>query len=98
MGRMDEDPIGVFADGSQLLVSTQKSEDGTFTFGLYLANLGNGDRWKLEVVSGHFESATCLEAQQSTYRQAQCLYPDMANEMKKPPYLIWAGPLSDNPT
>ena len=95
MSRMNVDPIGVFPDGTQLLVSTQHSGEGRFTCELYVASLGREDRLDLQVVSGHFESSTCLVAQESAYRRAQSLYPDTADEMKNPPYLFWAGPQSD---
>ena len=95
MGRMNADPIWVFPDGSQLLVSTQHSGEGRFTCELYVASLGREDRLDLQVVSGHFESSTCLEAQESAYRRARSLYPGTADGMKNPPYLIWAGPPSD---
>ena len=94
MGRLNIDPIWVFPDGSQLLISTQHSGEGRFTCGLYVGSLGPEDRLDLRVLTGYFESSTCLEAQESAYRRAQSLYPDTAEGMKKPPYLIWAGPQS----
>ena len=94
MGRLNIDPIWVFADGSQLLISTQHSGEGRFTCGLYVGSQGPEDRLDFREVTGYFESSTCLEAQESAYRRAQSLYPDTAEGMKKPPYLIWAGPQS----
>ena len=94
MGRLNVDPLWVFPDGSQLLISTQHSGDGRFTCGLYVGRLGPEDQLDLRVLTGYFESSTCLEAQESAYRQAQNLYPSTADDMKKPPYLIWAGPRS----
>ena len=98
MGRLNIDPIWVFADGKQLLISTQHSGDGRFTCGLYVARLGPDDRLDLRVLTGHFESSTCLEAQESAYRGARSMYPETADGMKKPPYLIWAGPQSARST
>ena len=96
MGRLNIDPLWVFPDGSQLLISTQHSGDGRFTCGLFMARLGSEDRLDLRVLTGYFESSTCIEAQESAYRQAQYLYPGTGGGMKKPPYLIWAGPHSFN--
>ena len=92
---MNEDPIWVFPDGSQLLVSTQNSGEGRFTCGLYMASQGRQNRLDLRIVSGPFESSSCLEAQEYAFLRAQSLYPDTANGMKTPPYLIWAGPHPD---
>ena len=94
MGRLNLDPLWVFPDGSQLLISTQPSGDGRFSCGLYVARIGPEDRLDLRVLTGDFESSSCLEAQESAYRRARSLYPDTAEVMKKPPYLIWAGPRS----
>ena len=94
MGRLNIDPLWAFPDGSQLLISTQNSYDGRFTCELYMARLGSEDRLDVRVLTGYFESSTCLEAQESAYRGACRLYPDSAVRMKKPPYLIWAGPPS----
>lgn len=92
MSRLNLDPVWVFPDGAQLLVSTQPSDDGRFTCGLYVARLGPEDRLDFRALPGDLESSTCLEAQESAYRRAQTLYPGMADWMKKPPYLIWKGP------
>ena len=95
MGRLNVDPIWVFPDGSQLVISTRHSGEGRFTCALYVAILGREDRLDLQLVTAHFESSTCLEAQESAYHRARSLYPDRADGIKKPPYLIWAGPRSD---
>lgn len=93
MGRLNADPIVVFPDGGQLLVSTTYSGQGQFTCELYMmANVGQMDRMDLRVVSSLPEAPTCRLAQASAYTQARHLYPGMANGMKEPPYLIWPGP------
>ena len=86
------DPITTFTDGSQLLVSTQQSDEGRFVCDLYTARRGHDSGYMFQVVSNHMEASTCLEAQEIAYSYAQHLYPGTAPGMKKPPYLIWKGP------
>ena len=95
MGKMNADPLTTFSDGSQLLVSTQYSRQGHFTCELYVSSPGvdvegNVD---LRVISNHCDGSTCLQAQEIAYSYAQRLYPGTADGMKKPPYLIWQGPM-----
>jgi len=92
LSTLNADPIATFSDGSQLLVSTQHSKEGSFACELYMASTGHKGRVDLQVVSNHMEASTCLEAQESAYGYAQRLYPGNADGMKKPPYLIWPGP------
>ncbi|MEK6526544.1 MAG: hypothetical protein AABZ22_06705 [Nitrospirota bacterium] len=93
MGKLNVDPLATFPDGSQLLVSTQYSREGSFTCELYVSSPGEEGSIGLRVVSNHCEASTCLEAQEIAYSQAQRLYPGTADGMKKPPYLIWQGPI-----
>jgi hypothetical protein len=92
MGRLNMDPLATLPDGSQLLVSTQSSREGRFTCELYVSSSGEDGSVGLRVVSNYFEAATCLQAQEIAYIQAQRLYPGTADRMKKPPYLVWQGP------
>jgi len=92
MGRLNADPIVVFPDGGQLLVSTTYCGEGQFTCELYMADAGLKERMDLRVVSSLPEAPTCRQAQASAYTQARHLYPGMAEGMKEPPYLIWQGP------
>lgn len=92
MGRLNIDPLVIFSDGSQLLVSTIYCGEGSFVCGLYMACVGLEDRIDLQVVSNLPEASTCLLAQESAYVHATRLYPGTADGMKKPPYLIWQGP------
>ena len=96
MGRLNVDPIATFPDGSQLLVSTHYSREGCFTCGLYVALSGDEGRLDLRAISNQHEAATCLEAQEIAYHYAQRLYPGTAVGMKKPPYLLWQGPVSNS--
>ena len=93
MAKLNVEPLATFGDGSQLLVSTQPSGEGRFSCGLYLASPGREGHVDLRVVSNQFEAATCLEAQTIAYSYAQRMYPDRAGLMKKPPYLLWRGPV-----
>lgn len=45
------------------------------------------------VVFDGFEVVTCLEAQTGAYNYAMRVYSAFADQMKKPPYLIWRGPM-----
>ena len=94
MGRMNVDPLMIFADGSHLLVSTQFSQDGTFTCELFVAQPDDAERLAVRAVSNQCVGGTCLSAQEGAYRSATRLYPDAALAIKKPPYLIWHGPTS----
>lgn len=93
MGRSNLDPILTFPDGSHLLVSTAYSQEGNFSCALYLATIAADDRGAFRVISSHLEGSTCLIAQDDAYKRAQGLYPHSAETMKKPPYLIWSGPI-----
>jgi hypothetical protein len=46
------------------------------------------------VCAYHFEAPTCFLAQEQAYIYAMRVYPQAGNDMKKPPYLIWSGPLN----
>ena len=93
MGKMNADPLATLPDGSQLLVSTQYSREVGFTCELYVSSPGEEGSVDLRVISNHCEASTCLEAQGIAYGYAQRLYPGTADGMKKPPYLIWQGPV-----
>lgn len=82
----------IFADGSQLLVSTQFMGEGGFSCELYLCTPSEQDKLGLQAVSPHLEAPTCREAHENIFRHARRLYPDRAVEIKGPPYLIWPGP------
>lgn len=94
MGRMNVDPIITFADGAQLLVSTQYVGEGRFTCELYLSNPNptGKDGRDLRVVSDRLEAPTCRQAQDIACCQARRLYPNNAPTIKDPPYLVWPGP------
>jgi len=92
MGKMNVEPITTFADGSQLLVSSQYSGSGSFTCALYLSVPCAKDKLDLRAVSDHLEAATCREAQDIAFHYARRQYPEQAREMKAPPYLVWTGP------
>jgi hypothetical protein len=93
MTKLNVDPIATFPDGSHLLVSTQHSREGIFICELYVANGGIEERLDLRAVSNRLDAPTCLEAQEIAYNHAMRLYPGNADEMKKPPYLVWRGPV-----
>jgi hypothetical protein len=92
MARLNVEPMVTFADGSQLLVSTQYSRDGSFSCELFLSVPCTTEKLDLRAVSAHLEAPTCREAQEFAFRQAKRQYPENAVGMKEPPYLIWHGP------
>jgi hypothetical protein len=95
MGRLNVDPLFTFADGSQLVISTQCSNEGSFSCTLYTVLISPHDRTVYQIVSSHVQAETCLSAQGYAYEHAVHLYPRTADKMKKPPYLIWHGPTHD---
>ena len=86
------DPLLTFPDGSQLVVRTQKSDDGSFTCELFLARFKWDDQLDLASISGEFKGTSSWMAQGCAYRTAQRIYPQMTDQIKKPPYLIWYKP------
>ncbi len=92
MGKMNVEPLITFSDGSQLLVSTHYSGEGSFTCELYLSVQRDKGKLDLRIVSDHLEAPTCREAQDIAFRYARRQYPEKVNGMKEPPYLIWPGP------
>jgi hypothetical protein len=92
MTKMNVEPMTTFADGSQLLLSTQYSGEASFTCELYIFTPSAAGTVDLQVVSNHLEATTCRQVQEIAYSYAMRLYPSTAIAMKKPPYLIWPGP------
>lgn len=95
MGRLNIDPLFTFPDGSHLVISTQCSKEGRFSCALYTVLISGDDRTLYQIVSSHLEAQTCLSAQSYAYEHAIQLYPRTADQMKKPPYLVWHGPKHD---
>lgn len=93
MGRTNLDLLMTFPDGSHLVISTQRSRDGEFSCALYTAKIGEDDRADFQVISNHLSAPTCQSAQAHAYDYAVRNFP-RAEALKKPPYLIWAGPPS----
>jgi hypothetical protein len=89
---LNMEPLTTFSDGSQLVLSTQYAGEASFRCDLYISishvNLNN-----LQPVPAYIEGTTCLQAQERAYRYAMNLFPECASKMKKPPYLVWRGPM-----
>ncbi len=92
MSRMNLDPLMTFPDGSLLVISTQCSKEGDFSCALYSAIVEKDDRAAFRSISNHLSASTCMTAQEEAYGYALRLYPRSVETLKKPPYLIWAGP------
>jgi hypothetical protein len=92
MAYMNMDPLFTFQDGSYLVISTQCSKEGTFSCALYTVLASAGDRRSYQMVSTHLQAETCMSAQAYAYEHAVHLYPRSADQIRKPPYLIWHGP------
>ncbi|HXV67830.1 MAG TPA: hypothetical protein VD738_02815 [Nitrospira sp.] len=94
MGRLNVEPLMTFPDGSYLVISTECSKEGEFSCALYSV-VETNDQAAFQVISNHLlPAATCVSAQEYAYSCALRLYPRAAEDMKKPPYLIWHGPQS----
>lgn len=92
MARINLDPLLTFSDGSQLVVSTQHSGEGTFECELFVVRTKYNNEWEIDSVSAHMSGISSMEAQDFAFRSAQRLYPSLTEGIKKPPYLIWHGP------
>ena len=97
MSRINLDPLITFSDGSHLVISTQCSKEGDFSCALFTAIIAADDGANFNMISNHLEASTCLGAQEHAYSYALRHYPQAAELMKKPPYLIWRGPPSLTP-
>lgn len=95
MTRINVDPIMTLPDGSDLVISTQCLKDGVFTCALYSVRAGEDERAHIRIMSDHLSAATCLAAQEYAYHYALRIYPGAISVMKRPPYLIWRGPITD---
>ena len=93
MSRPNLNPLMTFPDGSHLVVSTQCSREGDFSCAPYTAIVSADDDTAFQLVSQHISASTCLGAQEHAYDYAIRQFPRAAEAMKKPPYLIWRGPL-----
>ena len=94
MSKMNVEPLTTLLDGSQLVVSTQHLGEGRFKCQLYVSMPCHQDNIDMRAVqASELEASTCREAQNSAYSHAMRLYPEIASGMKKPPYLIWQGPI-----
>ena len=91
---MVPESLVVLAHGLRLVVSTQREEDQAFRCGVFEANARKEETQAYRIISDGFEAVTCLEAQTGAYDYAQRIYPDFADQMKKPPYLMWRGPVT----
>lgn len=94
MANLNVEPMVTFADGTVLVLSTQYVGDSNFRCELYHASpvTREGTTDFRIVTRYHIEAASCLAAQDKAYVQALDLYRHVAEDIKKPPYLIWHGP------
>ena len=88
MSRINLDPLMIFSDGSQLVISTQCSKEGDFSCTPYNAIVAPDDSAAFRLISDHLPASTCLSAQEYAYGHALRLFPNTTETMKKPPYLI----------
>jgi hypothetical protein len=96
MSALNLDPLLTFTDGSHLVVSTRWVKEGDFLCALFHVKASATDGTSFQIVSNYLSGTACLNAQNDAYSRALRLYPEAGAEMKKPPYLIWPGPLSMN--
>jgi hypothetical protein len=88
------DPLMTFPDGSHLVVSTRCMKEGDFLCALYHMKTTASDGASFQMISSSLSGTTCLDAQNDAYSRAIRMYPEAGVDMRKPPYLIWPGPLS----
>lgn len=94
MSRLNLERVMTFSDGSYLAISTECSREGEFTCSVYSV-AETDDHLAFRSLSRHaLFSSSCFTAQEQAYHYAVRLYPDVAQTIKKPPYLIWHGPRS----
>ncbi len=89
---MDVDTLLCVASELGLVITTQRQGDHAFRCHILEIDLGQKEQDSFRLIADGFEAGTCLEAQTHAYHYAQRLYPARADQMKKPPYLIWGGP------
>ena len=80
-------PSAAWAQASPL--DLQTDGDLVAQFG----HVGEDDHADFQVISNHLSAPTCQSAQAHAYDYAIRHFP-RAEALKKPPYLIWAGPSS----
>ena len=85
MSRLNLDPLMTFRDGSHLVISAQQSAGGEFSCLWYSTMMENDDRITFKVLSHHFDTSTCLSAQQFAYDDAFRFYPSAATVLKNHP-------------
>ena len=90
---MAPESLVVLPHGLRLVVSTLREEDQAFRCSVFEANVREEEMLSYRVISDGFEAVTCLEAQTGAYNYAMRVYAAFADQMKKPPYLIWRGPM-----
>ena len=89
---MNRDTVVVLTPVSGLFVSTQRDGNHAFRCAIIEGTFPEGDYLNCRIVSEGFEGETCLAAQTDAYDYAKRVYPTFADQMKRPPYLIWSGP------
>jgi len=89
---MNLETVVLLADGLRLVVSTQREGDSAFRCSVFEVNALEDEPLAYRDISDRFEALTCLEAQTDAYNYVKRVYPAFADQMKKPPYLIWSGP------
>jgi hypothetical protein len=89
---MNRDTVVELSQGARLFVSTQREGEHGFRCAIIESHSPDGEIVNCRIISDGFEGVTCLQAQTDAYQYARRLYPNFAEQMKNPPYLIWNGP------
>lgn len=90
---MNLETMVALSHGVSLVVSTHREGENAFHCRVIEVNTSEKESLAYRVVSDGFEAMTCMEAQTDAYNYAMRVYPDFAERMKKPPYLIGGGPM-----
>jgi hypothetical protein len=87
-------PIMMFRDGSYLVISTQYSKDGYCSCILYSAILQHNDRTEFPIISNNMSASTAHGGTRECLPLRRSALPRFSYNHKKPPCLIWHGPLT----
>jgi hypothetical protein len=90
---MNVETVVLLGEGVRLVVATLRENDDAFRCRVFEANVREDEPLHYRVISDGFEAVTCLGAQTGAYDYARRVYQACAEKMKKPPYLIWNGPM-----
>lgn len=85
------DLMFTFKDGQELVLNTWHEGKGIFYCELFRRVIDTHGDQTCRSASPTLDGHSCQEAQEAAYSYAKNSYPPVAEQIKKPPYLIPAG-------